>query len=80
MLCACWCLYWQQEGKLVDYPNWQCFHKDMITPEKIVELQERSTKIQQEFVALTTRFDTIWAGSLIDIRQDPRGDPQANWK
>jgi hypothetical protein len=79
-LCARWCLHWQQEGKLVDYPNWQCFHKDMITPEKIAELQEQSTELQQEFAGLTARFDSIWETSSIDIRQDPRGDPQANWK
>jgi hypothetical protein len=52
----------------------------MITPEKIAELQEQSTKLQQEFAGLTARFDSIWETSSIDIRQDPRGDPQANWK
>jgi hypothetical protein len=52
----------------------------MITPGKVAELAEQSTKLQQEFAGLTARFDSIWAGSLIDIRQDPRGDAQANWK
>jgi hypothetical protein len=70
-LCSRWCLHWQHEGKLTDYPNWQCFHEDMITPENIAELQEQSTDhLQQELAGLTARFETSWACSLIDIRQD----------
>jgi hypothetical protein len=34
----------------------------------------------QQFAGLTASFDSIWETSLIDIRQDPRGDLQANWK
>jgi hypothetical protein len=43
----------------------------MITPENIAELQEQSTDhLQQELAGLTARFETSWACSLIDIRQD----------
>jgi hypothetical protein len=54
---------------------------DMVTPDKIAELRECSDKLELGFLSLTARFETIWANSMIDIRQDPpAGEPQANWK
>jgi hypothetical protein len=54
-----------RKPNLGDYPNWQCFHKDMITSEKIAKLTEQSMELQQEFAGLTARFDTIWESSSI---------------
>jgi hypothetical protein len=77
VLCARWCLHWQQQGKLEAYPNWQCFHKDMVTPAKIAELRECSDEVELEFSSLMVRFETIWADSMIDIRQDPVENPKS---
>jgi hypothetical protein len=52
----------------------------MVMPAKIAELRECLNELQQEFAGFTARFETIWADSMIDIRQDPQGEPQANWK
>jgi hypothetical protein len=38
-LCESWCQHWKAQGKLDQYPNWQCcFHKPFIMPEQITKI------------------------------------------
>jgi hypothetical protein len=37
-LCQRFCQQWQADGKLNDWPNWQCFHKPLITPARIAKI------------------------------------------
>jgi hypothetical protein len=77
-LCERWCQQWQREGKLADYPHWRCYHKPMVTPERIAEIREQADSIQLQLGDLADRVDSLMELSLIDCSEDPRGVGQGN--
>jgi hypothetical protein len=39
-LCSRFCNEWERDGKLEGFPNWRCYHKPLITSERIAILHE----------------------------------------
>jgi hypothetical protein len=77
-LCARWCQQWERDGKLVVYPNWRCYHKPMVTPERIAKIREQSETIQLQLGDLAEMMDELADQSKLDCCEDPRGVGQGN--
>jgi hypothetical protein len=68
LLCERWCQQWERDGKLVAFPNWRCYHKPMVTPERIAELPEQSEPIQLQLGDLSEKVDLLADLSKVDCR------------
>jgi hypothetical protein len=77
-LCVRWCQQWQNDGKLAAYPNWRCYHKPMVTPERIAEIREQSEQIQLQLGDLAKKLDSLADQLKLDCLEDPRGSGQGN--
>jgi hypothetical protein len=77
-LCETWCQNWKAQGKLEEFPNWQCWHKPFITPERIAKIREDADSIRQELGNLSECLTELIDESLLNHKEDPRGTPQAN--
>jgi hypothetical protein len=77
-LCDRWCQQWKDEGKLDNQPNWQCFHKPMVTPERIEILEQEADKIRDEIGDLAGRLESLIPDSKLNCTEDPRGLGQGN--
>ena len=77
-LCERWCLQWRKEGKLVDYPNWRCYHKPMVTPDRIAKMREEGEQISLQLGDLADKLESLAEISKIDCSEDPRGVGQGN--
>jgi hypothetical protein len=58
-LCQCFCQQWKADGKLNGWPNWQCFHKPLITPVRIAVIRENSENLVGELGGLADQLEPL---------------------
>jgi hypothetical protein len=53
-LCQCFCQQWKTDGKLNTWPNWQSFHKPLITAARIAKIWVNLEDLMGELEGLPT--------------------------
>ena len=54
-----------RDGKLVDYPNWRCYNKPMVTPERIAQIGEQDETIKRQLGDVAEQIDSLAEQSWI---------------
>jgi hypothetical protein len=69
--CSSFCQQWVADGKLQGRDDWRCFHKDLLSVEKLESIQDEVNDLREELGDLFSCED-VWGQSKLDCTSDPR--------
>jgi hypothetical protein len=77
-LCNRFCQQWSANGKLDDLPGYQCFHREMLTEERLLTIQDEAEDLRELLQVAEGWVEGIRKDSVLDCTTNPNiSTPQA---
>ncbi len=76
--CDRYCKQWLADGKLEDLPNFECFHRSMLTEERLKTIQEEADDLRELLQVAEGWVEGVRKDSVLDSTSNPNASsPQA---